>query len=251
MWTEYWHGELTKNAMSELVKNGLYDGATRKRNKINKGIGDYHATIIAEGNMATDSGAKSAVFSQGRHLNRNTVGDSREDWGEKLLAQAIDAWKTAENIYDYYVRFFCADNNEPAILAMHEERKNALRLLGEGLHSIQDIDAHLNVGLDTPLYVVKYHQTMDEDISLGEAYRREKVSKFDNPFYDITETKIPIVNTVQGYTYTVYQYEHVAIRVPVGEGYSKRYTDSLDRSMKYLKRFYSAVDTAQKMFVEF
>ena len=40
---------------------------------------------------------------------------------------------------------------------MHEERKNALRLLGEGLHSIQDIDAHLNVGLDTPLYVaVRY-----------------------------------------------------------------------------------------------
>ena len=254
LWSEYWHVNLTEKAMNEL-KGTLRDSTGRI---ISSGIVDFHKHEIAKGNEATDRAPKWAINpeSQGRHLNRNRVGDSRKDWSEKLLRQAIDAWKYADNIYDYFINFVCMENNDPAIRAMHIQRVQALWLLGEGLHSIQDIDAHLNVGSDARVYVTEYHSVQGEYSGLKGTIQAAKgwQSVFDNPFYDIAETLIPVAKTFNRssdtYTFTEYKYEYVAYRVPAGE-FSKRYTDSLDKSKEYLQRFYRAVVTVQKGKVEF
>ena len=105
----------------------------------------FHASIIADGNASVDEGDTAATAlplndrAQGRHFNRSpNEMDSRIAWGEIHLGNAIDIWHQAD------IDFAAGNIDEGQ---RHAQRRLALTELGMGLHSIQDVHSHGNIGI--------------------------------------------------------------------------------------------------------
>jgi len=135
LWTKDIHEELTRLAMDVLATE----------NPELAGMLLYHANFIVKGNLRIDEDPYRAMnfmstSAQSRHFNRNSSSDvdSRIEWGEMYLQLAIDTWLTAD--YFFNKGWFTFDQR-------YEQRTHALYLLGRGLHSIQDIEAHGDIGM--------------------------------------------------------------------------------------------------------
>ena len=180
------------------------------------GLSDYHANIVATANVNTDRGKTGPMpwQDQSRHFDRNEDAniDSRQTHADNALYAAIYNWNWADQAYA---------NGEITFEERHEWRVNALTILGQGLHSLQDIDAHLDWGTDDFTGSIwKAHSTRGEWGS----------SNFDNPRLDIARAE-------DG------QYDIIATSdEPFG---SQRYANSADKTRAYLKAFYSSIDTSQ------
>jgi len=139
LWGKDTHASITHIAIEEIVK----DNPTMTM------LYYSHGTHIVTGNLAVDGPDYAALQSTfrgdfninpGRHFNRAEVGqtDSRLVWGEHYLNLAINTW-------DIGVRAF-----ENEVIGWHEKiemQERALYLMGRGLHSIQDIEAHGDIGI--------------------------------------------------------------------------------------------------------
>jgi len=166
LWGKDDHELLTRNALTRL---GDQHGLT--------GMLNYHATFIVAGNRYIDDSHGAANFGPGfgerqsRHFDRSGAGevDTRIEWGEHYLDLAINIWMNA-NIH-YAVGMI--DNEQ-----RYEERTRALFYLGRGLHSIQDIGAHLQFGVGESS--VPVHRVEGE--SLLDAINNPI---FDNPRYNV------------------------------------------------------------------
>jgi len=136
LWSKDIHEELTRLAM-EIIGT-------------NTGLTDLFASFIdfiVAGNLGVDVPPYRAArwwstSAQSRHFNRNLAAagdmDSRLWWAENYLTAAINMWLmadmlSAENWFTFQDR--------------HNMQMDALYLLGRGLHSIQDIEAHGNIGM--------------------------------------------------------------------------------------------------------
>jgi len=103
-----------------------------------------HIDFIVAGNRAVDYHPYRAMnftsrSAQSRHFNRNTDGtDSRVQWGEHYLNRAVNTWSTAEYLFG---RRWINSTQK------YELRVQSLTYLGRGLHSVQDIEAHGNIGV--------------------------------------------------------------------------------------------------------
>ena len=111
------------------------------------GMPDDIARDIARHNYETDSGPLNPfpfVGDQSYHFNRNTDGtDSRQEHADRNLQRAIDLWNKANELEkqpnDKYSKY-----RDAGIATIREQ---ALKLLGQGLHALQDIQAHGNIGI--------------------------------------------------------------------------------------------------------
>jgi len=134
LWTKDIHEELTRLAL-ELI------GA-------DTGMEDLFASFmdsIVAGNRGVDYPPYRALrwwseSAQSRHFNRNSANatDSRLVWAEHYLTAAINLWLMADMLS--VDNWFTAQDRL-------DMQMNALYLLGRGLHSIQDIEAHGNIGM--------------------------------------------------------------------------------------------------------
>jgi len=135
LWTKDIHEELTRLAMEIL-------GSIT-------GMEDFFASFVdslVAGNLYIDINHAAAALGPGwmerqsRHFNRNSANatDSRLVWAERYLTAATDLWMMAGKL--------SADSSFTSqdILDM---QMNAIFLLGRGLHSIQDIEAHGDIGM--------------------------------------------------------------------------------------------------------
>jgi len=135
LWSKDIHASLTRTAMSRI--------STGRDNAVMFG---NHVEFIVTGNLAVD-GPNYAAFNnwysrsaQGRHFNRAFLGgrDSRLVWADYYMDRAVSNWRLADNLFS------------GGLICFHERnamREAALTLLGRGLHSIQDIEAHGNIGM--------------------------------------------------------------------------------------------------------
>ena len=134
LWSKDIHEELTRLAIEIIGTNA--------------GMEDLFATFLESliaGNLGVDEPPyRAARFwsesAQSRHFNRNSSSaiDSRIVWAEQYLTAATNLWLMADML--------SVDN-----WFTHQDRLNmqmdALYLLGRGLHSIQDIESHGNIGM--------------------------------------------------------------------------------------------------------
>jgi len=260
LWKEEVHEELTDDAMDQLMSEGLYD---RVGNKITKGVKNEHVKHIKRGNVSTDTFPYGAAppsnffMHQGRHLNiqphtktmadtgRESL-DSRRNWARIEMQEAVRKWREYSGPnYDAFVKYVCRDPEE-VISFHHRERINALEILGRGLHSIQDIDAHMQLGGGD--IQLTYHNTKNELII---APSEDIYSFFDNKLFNIEwKVNVPVVvpvDTVSRYDreVTIYKTGYYATEV-ASKWENPRYTRSIAESVVYLREFYSQVDTSQK-----
>ena len=135
LWSKDIHEELTRLAM-ELIG-------------MNLGLDDFFSAfidILVAGNLGVDINYGAAQLGLGfgdrqtRHFNRNSANaiDSRVEWGENYLDAAINMWFMADALRNE----MWASSQDILDLQMR-----AFYLLGRGLHSIQDIEAHGNIGM--------------------------------------------------------------------------------------------------------
>ena len=135
LWSKEIHEELTRLAL-ELIgtETGLEDL-----------IASFIEAIVA-GNLGIDINYGATDLGPGfgerqsRHFNRNSANaiDSRLVWAEHYLTSALNMWQAA-NTLSAETWFTSQDR--------HNMQMDALYLLGRGLHSIQDIEAHGNIGM--------------------------------------------------------------------------------------------------------
>ena len=108
-----------------------------------------HAHFVVMGNLMIDADPYRAMnftdrSAQSRHFNRNINGtDSRLQWSEMYLSRAINMWLDA----DRYLQ-----TNPDNIQRVAEMQRESLILLGRGLHSVQDVEAHGNIGMSNRLF---------------------------------------------------------------------------------------------------
>ncbi|TYQ14733.1 UNVERIFIED_CONTAM: RHS repeat-associated protein [Acetivibrio alkalicellulosi] len=125
------------------------------------GFSNKHAKKIGKYNYGTDSGKTGPLpgQDQSRHFNRNDILeiDSRILHAERSLEEAIEIWVHAENRYDETINSLDPNSWMFTMRKIQAERifenskDEALKILGQGLHSLQDIDAHGNIGINNKL----------------------------------------------------------------------------------------------------
>ena len=182
------------------------------------GLNSYHANIVAQANKDTDSNWETSplnVFdpnATGRHFDRdpNPNIDSRMSYAEACYSDAVNTWNRANELYN---------NGEINEDQRHNMRVQALESLGRGLHSLQDIDAHLDYNEGDDTYGA--HHT-------GILVTKGTISKFDDPRYDIYKDE-------QGIYYVIDTNSEYG---------SNRYSNSVNLSRNYVYNFY--VDTGQR-----
>ena len=139
LWCKEIHESMTKTQMAVLAAE-------------NPELADFFflsAHFIVQGNLAVDEppyAAFYATFIHGdrndnpsRHFNRATDGtDSRVDWAERYLRIATSMWLSADRAFQ---------SGQMSIEHRNTIHNSALTLLGRGLHSIQDIEAHGDIGV--------------------------------------------------------------------------------------------------------
>jgi len=141
LWCEPTHEYMTRYAMMGFARD----------NPDLAWLFDNHTQFIVDGNLRADSRRYGAAYQtinprnnyEGRHFNRPTPFipegvDSREWWAEHHLSHAIVDWNNA-------IHFYGA--GEINITQKNEMLTRALTHLGMGLHSIQDIQGHGNIGV--------------------------------------------------------------------------------------------------------
>ena len=134
LWTKDLHEELTRLAMELLgTEAGLEE------------LFAAFADFIVAGNRGVDYSPYRALrfwseSAQSRHFNRNSANqtDSRVIWGDFYLYAAIDMWQLAIKL---------SADNWFTPQDKHNMQMQALHLLGRGLHSVQDIEAHGDIGM--------------------------------------------------------------------------------------------------------
>ena len=215
-----WYAYCHNDPVNFIDMNGYWDERVHyKKTKAmftELGFNSYHAEIVASADNDTDYGSTGPYPWQdpSRHFDRNPNPniDSREEHAEKCLTNAVNEWNFADFLY-----------HEKAISKQerHNRRIKALETLGIGLHSLQDIDAHMDWATDDFEGRIPAHSTKDEEW-IWEYYN----SKFDDPRYDIQKDS---------------NGDYIA--KDSGKEYgSKRYNNTIIRSKKYLKQFYNAID---------
>ena len=141
------------------------------------GLNSYHANVVAQANKDTDSNWDTSplnVFSlsaQGRHFDK-TDGeiDSRQQHADDCLASAVNLWNWADEAY-YKGEISEADR--------HNYRVQSLETLGMGLHSLQDIDAHLDYDAGKNRTWIPHHtETLPTP---------DHIAYFDDPRYNISK----------------------------------------------------------------
>ena len=134
LWSKAIHEELTQLAL-ELIgeETGLEEL-----------LASFLYYIVA-GNLGVDvSPYYAARFwsesAQSRHFNRNPAyeSDSRRVWAGRYMLDAINLWRMADTLSAE--NWFTSQDR-------HNMQMDALYLLGRGLHSIQDVEAHGNIGM--------------------------------------------------------------------------------------------------------
>ena len=151
LWSTTTHSRMTETAMERIARN-------------NPTIANFyiaHAAYINRGNVAVDSPTYAAfhnslVYIQtggmfgeeniGRHFNRPidrfAGGDSRLGWADEYLDIAIGIWTMADDLFG---------QGQINFERRYEMRVLALNFLGRGLHSIQDYEAHGDIGVGFPI----------------------------------------------------------------------------------------------------
>ena len=176
------------------------------------GLNSYHANVVAQANKDTDSNWDTSplnVFSlsaQGRHFDK-TDGeiDSRQQHADDCLASAVNLWNWADEAY-YKGEISEADR--------HNYRVQALETLGMGLHSLQDIDAHLDYDAGENMTVIPHHT--------GILPTPDHIAYFDDPRYNISKDDYG--------NYVAYD---------SGSDFgSTRYSNSAEISRNYIMSFY-------------
>lgn len=173
------------------------------------GLNSYHANVVAQANANTDSGSTGPMpwQSQDRHFNRNSEGiDSRQQHAEDCLSSAISIWNMADEMYN---------NGEIDEDERHNYRVQALETLGTGLHSLQDIDAHLDYGINDVSVIIPHHT--------GMLSTPDHIAYFDDPQYNIYKDENGM-----------YHEENTG-----SEFGSDRYSNSVQKSRDYIKTFYT------------
>ena len=179
------------------------------------GFNSYHANVVATANKATDDNWDTSPFnpkSAGRHFDRDTNQniDSRISYAESCYSDAVNTWNMADELYN---------NGDITEEQRHAMRVQSLESLGRGLHSLQDVDAHLDYNEGDVLYT-PHHTGRLIDLNYN-------IAVFDDPGYDIYKNE-------EGVYYHVYSNSEYG---------SSRYANSVDKSRNYIYRFY--VDTRQ------
>jgi len=135
LWSKDIHEELTRLALEIM-------GA-------DSGLADLFASFadsIVAGNLYIDIEHAAASLGRGfgvrqsKHFNRNSANqiDSRIEWAEYFLTAAINMWLMADMLMS---------ENWFTFQDRHNMQMDALHLLGRGLHSIQDMEAHGDIGM--------------------------------------------------------------------------------------------------------
>jgi hypothetical protein len=193
VWSKPVHTEITKSAIERLINDhGM------------KGMLEIHLEFINEGNLSVDIENPASDFlnpdfeeNQKRHFNRNKDGtDSREEWAEHYLKQATMMWKAADD--DFRAGKITEEQRA-------DFRKYALRLLGRGLHSVQDIEAHGNIGVGSSFFA---------------AHGPDFISGVDDPHYDWIDE------------------DRRRVKISLDQ---ERYTTSVNDSWEYIYSFYVAI----------
>ena len=146
-----------------------------------------HADFIVLGNRTIDYDYPAWwVFgdNQSRHFNKNAVGwDSRIVWWAYYFGHAMMAWRIADlrdNHNAIMSQLFI-----PSFLTRsgQADRERALVYVGRGLHSIQDMGAHLDFGVSSNYRIIfnitPVHRVQGEGLSVI------RNAIFDNPRYDV------------------------------------------------------------------
>ena len=134
LWTKDIHEELTRLAMDIL-------GSIT-------GMEDFFASFVdslVAGNRGVDYPPYRAArwwseSAQSRHFNRASANatDSRLVWAELYLTAATDLWRMAGKL---------STDSSFTSQDILDMQMDAMYLLGRGLHSIQDIEAHGDIGM--------------------------------------------------------------------------------------------------------
>lgn len=178
------------------------------------GLNSYHANVVAQANKDTDNNLDTSplnIFSsdaQGRHFDVNSDPnmDSRMQKAEDCLSDAVRLWNDADYMYN---------NEEISEEERHNMRVQALESLGVGLHSLQDIDAHIDYSEGSFPIIIPHHTDV--------LPTPDHVAYFDDPRYNI-------------YKDSDGQY----IATDSGNDYgSNRYADSVNKSRNYIYSFYA------------
>ena len=216
LWTKEIHERLTRVIMSVIGnRRAIVNNRPEMASMFN-----YHANHIVRGNLSVDSYPYFALNprEQSRHFNTNPDGydDSREVLGREYLDKAVNMWLEAD------IRHKAREIN---CGQRYQDRVQALFYLGRGLHSIQDIDAHLDfgrsrIGRIPPFNIKPLHMVADENII--DAVRN---AIFDNPRYEVFRDDDGIWRHEDSGSYYG----------------SRRYLNSAMRTSDYLEEFYRRI----------
>ena len=239
-WDERIHYEETKRISEYVFKENNIENLKTYSEAIAKGDNDVDNFFVSP---FTNWGLPVPnKFSQGWHFNSNTEGeiDTRMNHYEECHQKAVKMWKKADEDYNNrkesfwyraYSKVMGQCKAEKKWLEKREEaRKDAMYMLGRGLHPLQDIDAHMDYGDDQ---FKKYGGVWQpHHVEAGEE-NGEKA--FDNPNYDITrkENGEFIAKKVSDGGITEYE-----------KWESKAYKNTVSSTEKAIARFLD--DTGQK-----
>ena len=120
------------------------------------GFSRAQAFIIADANIGVDLIGPAAFWQPRKdtswHLNTYAISDSRLAHSERMLAYAIFQWNMAEANFNVAVDSLSSSNRVArragtlvAKAIRDAQRTEALQMLGQGLHALQDISAHGNI----------------------------------------------------------------------------------------------------------
>ncbi len=185
------------------------------------GLDPFHANIVAQANIGVDRGDTAATnqnaAAQGWHFDRNADPniDSRQAHADEMLNSAIYNWNWADEAYA---------KGEITVEERHQWRVGALEMIGQGLHALQDIDAHMDIGTNDFNNPISSPHTFNGESPIFQ------YKNVDNPQFDAEATgQVGVYN-----------------RVDTGERFgSQRYRNTVVRSKEYLNSFYSKVNTSQ------
>jgi hypothetical protein len=130
---------------------------------LDAGFSEADARLLAYYTYAIDSDPNLSPFSnnQSYHFNRSAMGDSRRINANERFEIAAEMWVEVQRLYAEIAKY--ADNpNDSAFMRRQNSqmrshlqsqvdplRHEALMNLGYGLHAMQDIEAHGNVGVNS------------------------------------------------------------------------------------------------------
>jgi len=160
----------------------------------NAGFSSAYAKIIAEADNNVDSDPKTQPLSISNsnlswHFNRNSKGkeDSRQEHFEQNYKRAVETWNNAiVTGMNKAMKINSATGNKMSFVEISKlaqkliqsERTDALKVFGQGLHALQDIYAHKEWAVGSP--IVLPHMVNGNILDF-----KDRIDKFDDPNYDL------------------------------------------------------------------